>query len=94
MSEQMNQALDQFCAECAEIGGDDDGDRVRAAFRALEIEAENNPHAAALMRAVLWIIAQPRTSVEKLTALRELSSLPRGFVHIPSLREFCGWRDA
>jgi cytochrome bd-type quinol oxidase subunit 1 len=27
------------------------------------------------------------------TETQELSSLPKGFVHIESLRSFCDWRD-
>ena len=56
--------------------------------------AGGNPHTAALLSAIEWIATQPRSVTEKLTAIAELLSLPSGFVHIPSMREFCGWRDA
>jgi hypothetical protein len=86
----MNTALDELCDE---VGGDD-GARLRTAIHSLENEAGNNANARAFLAAVCWICEQPRSVTEKLTAMAELWSLPKGFVHIPSMAEFCGWRDA
>jgi hypothetical protein len=70
----------------------DDGDRLRAATHAMENEANSNANARAFLAAIRWIAEQPRTPAEKIIAIAELVALPRGFVHIASLAEFCGWR--
>jgi hypothetical protein len=87
----MNTALDQFCDELADIGGDD-GDRMRVAIAALEKEAAGNPHAANFLGAVTWVAEQERSPVEKLTAMMELSRLRgRGGLVQINTGEFARW---
>jgi hypothetical protein len=84
----MNQALDKLCADLGSA------DHLRAAFAAFADANAADPNARALMAAVAWICDQPgRTPIEKLGAIRTLMELPPGFVYIPSLREFCGWKS-
>jgi hypothetical protein len=47
------------------------------------------PDAAAFYEGVLWILKQPRTTVEKLEAIQRLSSL--GKTENLSMRKFTGW---
>jgi hypothetical protein len=84
----MNTAFDRLCDD---LGTDLGGDDLRAAFSALAGEDDSNVRA--LVAAMQWIADQDRTPLEKLTAIAELRALPPGFVHIPSLREFCGFTD-
>ena len=86
----MNHALDELCADLGTDGAD-----LRGVFNALENEAGSNANARALLAAIGWIAAQDERSVaERLAAMAELLALPRGHVFIPSMAEFCGWRDA
>jgi hypothetical protein len=100
----MNRAaLDRLHAEVENALGDDGGARVALAL--LEKEAAGNPSAAALVRNCEWIAGQPRTVLERLSAISELLSLLRsvrdrgssGVVQINArefCRDWCGWRDA
>jgi hypothetical protein len=81
----MHDALDKLCDDLGSDG-------LRGAIHALEIEAADNPHAAAMMSALAWIAAQDqRTPAERFGAIAELVSLPKGNIFIPSAREFFRW---
>jgi len=86
----MNTALDELLNDLGDLG--DDGDRLRAAIDAFEIEAGNDVNAAALMENLVWIAQQPRSVAERVAAMAELLALPRGRVFIPSAAQFFGWK--
>jgi hypothetical protein len=78
--------MNQSALDSDDLGADD----LRAAFTALAREDDSNVRA--LAAALVWIAEQSgRTPIEKIGAIKMLLELPRGFVHIPSMREFCGW---
>jgi hypothetical protein len=86
----VSHALNELCDDLAEY----DGENLRAAFHAIENEADS-ANARAFLAALGWVAAQDERSVaERLAAMAELLALPRGHVFIPSMAEFCGWRDA
>jgi hypothetical protein len=64
-------------------------DAVETALSALDIEADDNPHAQQAFQAACWIIRQPRTIEEKIFALTKLLSLPGAAV--VNMHELTGW---
>ena len=62
------------------------------AFALLDHAADSDTQALEVLDVLSWIAAQPRTIPERLDCMRKLLALlPNGKVHIPSMREFCGW---
>jgi hypothetical protein len=57
-----------------------------------DIAADGCVNEAARFAAIGWIVAQPRSMLEKVEALAKLAS-QKGFVHIASMRAFCGWSN-
>jgi hypothetical protein len=71
--------------------GDRVADEMLNALNALDIEGDGNTHALVLHAAFEWILEQPRTAREKYEAIGKIVDLPRGRVHIASMREFLNW---
>jgi hypothetical protein len=66
-------------------------DAVSHSLTMIDQEADGNPHAAALMEAVYWIVGNSDHTVEeRLRALVKLLSM-KGRVEIIDLRDFLGW---
>ncbi len=63
---------------------------LEMALADMETEALDNRHAQQFLKALRWILAQPRSFREKIVAIDKLMSL-RGEVKINSAREFFGW---
>ena len=69
-------------------------DTFLAAFHADEAKAITDRNVRAVLKAVDWIIAQPRTIDEKMAALMRLREHQPGcHVLIPSMRKFLGWTE-
>jgi hypothetical protein len=83
-------ALDTFLDE---LRADRDlaahADEVEDALEALDLEADDNPHAQQAFEAACWIIKQPRSIEEKVFALTKLFSLPGAVV--VNMHELTGW---
>jgi hypothetical protein len=68
-------------------------DAVSHALAMVDQEADGNPHAAALMEAVYWIIGNSDRTVEaRLRGIMKLLSL-KGRVEIADLRTWLGWNN-
>jgi hypothetical protein len=68
-------------------------DAVSQALAMIDQEADGNPHAAALMEAVYWIVGNSdRTVEERLRAIVKLLSM-KGRVEIIDLKNFLGWSN-
>lgn len=88
----MNAALESFIADMrADARMSEFADRFMKEFREVEAESICNWHALRFLKAVTWIVSQPRTLDEKLEALGKLLSLPKCHVLIPSMRRLTGW---
>jgi hypothetical protein len=82
--------MDELCDDLGQLC-DDHGvaDKLRAAFAAIR---RDGPNGRTLVAALEWIAADlDHSPLEKFEAIDMLLKLPRGFVHIESLRSFCGW---
>jgi len=91
----MHKPLDHIEQFIADVRADADlapsADEIAKAMHALDQEADGNDHAAALFEAMLWVVRQPRSAAEKFAVIYKLVD-QKGFVYIPSIREFAGWK--
>jgi hypothetical protein len=65
-------------------------DDIAKAHRALELESIYSRDAWQVLKAINWILSQPRTIAEKLDALVKLTSLPPG-PRIVRMKQLTGW---
>jgi hypothetical protein len=80
--------IDELRADCERATF---ADAISHSLAMIDQEADGNPHAAARMEAVYWIVGNSdRTVEERLRALVKLLSL-KGRVEIIDLRDFLGW---
>jgi hypothetical protein len=66
-------------------------DQIEDALRATDMEADYNPHAAAMFEAITWIVGHTgRSLTERVLALIKLVEHDGSEIQ---MRRFTGWRD-
>ena len=67
-------------------------DDIAEAHRELALESIHSRDAWQLLKAINWILSQPRTIRERLDALAKLTSLPPG-PRIIRMSQLTGWKN-